>query len=148
MSRRISWEAEQGLVDLPADYGKRKRRTYPEDQVQRACVAYLRILGRTTHDQVRFIVMQPERFRTLAQQRRDKERGLQAGTPELLILDVRKVGGPRVILVELKAPKTAGSRGGAMSEAQLEWQGWCIAHGYDHHVCDNVDDFKAILEGF
>ncbi len=135
-----NWMVEQGLEDAPEPVRKRKpkRRDRPEDHLQKCLIAYLRKRRRRVGD-VRWIVAQPERFRTLWRQQHDKAMGMEAGHPELIIIQIRD-GGRRVVFLEIKAVD------GVMSDAQTEWQGWLLGNGFAHAVVRSVETLASILD--
>ena len=137
---KFSWAVEQGLEDIPEPLRK-KRKQRPEDLLQKGCIKFLRLLGRSTQHAVRFIVAQPESMgkRTMWQLNHAKDMGIlgNAGHPEIIVIDTRR--GVRFILLELKAEN------GRMSEGQLDWEAWCNARGIEHHVVRAVDQLASIV---
>ena len=69
---------------------------------------------------------------------RFKAMGLKPGIPDLVLVAPDNT----VRFLELKR------EGGKLSEAQLDFQVFCIAHGHQHAVVDNLRDALAVLSNW
>lgn len=74
--------------------------------------------------------------------RKRKRMGVKAGCPDVHI----DLEGGRTVKIELKAPKTATSRGGVMSGSQKTWRRRCNKLGIPYHICRSVEEVQAVLK--
>lgn len=137
-----NYMVEMGLEDIAELPRKRKkRRERPEDHLQKCLIAYLKKRQRTREgSDLRFIVCQPERQRSMWRQAHDKSLGMQSGHPELLILSGSGVS-RRLLLIEIKTTD------GKMSDNQTDWREWVLARGWEHHIIRSVFSMEEILRG-
>jgi hypothetical protein len=67
--------------------------------------------------------------------------GLLPGVVDLVLL----LGGPRTVLLEVKAPRTDDYRGGVLNHGQQAFQRAVLRLGFDYRVVESVDDYRAVL---
>lgn len=139
----IGWNASAPL-DTPERPVPEKRAAskYPEAQLQRACVQYLRL--RAKRGDLRFMAHNPERARTPAQQARAKAMGLEAGCADIIVFaykdgKLHAHRGCSTIFIELKSPS------GRLSPAQEDWRDWLTQRGWAYHVVRSVDELREIV---
>ena len=128
----------QAPLDAPlrAVPAKQAKRTYPEADLQRACVAYLRL--RRNRGDLQWIAHNPERALSPAQRGRARSMGLEGGCSDILVFLV-KDGVQFTTFIELKAPH------GVMSDAQKAWRSWCVGKGFAYYVVRSVDQLAALF---
>ena len=123
---------------LPAPAKPRAPMRHPEADLQRACIAWLRIRQRI-HKDVRFIVAQSENMGKPTPQRQARRIAMgiahNAGHPEIMLI----FSSGRVVFVELKASD------GRMSAEQIDWQLWMLQRGFDYRVIRSVDELVGLF---
>lgn len=147
----MAWAMYHPDMPIPEQPKPRARMTHPEADLQKACIAWLRIRQRT-HKDVRFIVAQSENMGKPTPQRmaRRKAMGIagNAGHAELILIRAteHKDSGlvpyyenRSVTFIEFKADA------GRMSEAQLEWQYWLTVRGFDYWVIRTLDELVGLF---
>ncbi len=138
LARQVLYPETVADVDIVLPK-KRRFKIRPEDQLQIACIKWLR----AQEPDIRFVVCQPERLNPQVQ-RRDFLKALgilgNVGAPELMIFDARSILKPRTILCELK-----DAAKGRMSTGQSEWQTFCIGAGFEHAIVRSVEDLQRAL---
>jgi hypothetical protein len=114
----------------PVLAGALMTRRYLEDQIQSACVAYLRTVLLNCR------VFTVPNGRTNAREgARQKRLGALAGVPDVLIV----VPGGKVYFLEFKAP------GGSLSESQKGFHDWAIFNGVPSAVIMSIDQIKIAI---
>lgn len=122
---------------------KRKKRQRQEESLQQKCIVWCRRYQRAHPTKLKYIVAQPERRRTLAEQNRDKQRGIlgNAGHPELILIiyEPNAKDWKRVVFVEWKAAK------GVLDEDQVKWRAWLEERSFSYAVVRSLDDLRRIV---
>lgn len=118
---------------------KRKIKNRPEDDLQKACVEWLRI--RRKRGDMRFIACNPDPMKKTFQQRsRALALGVESGPPDLVIfLYDHTFARRKAIFCELKAPK------GALSDSQKDWREWLSSHGWEWHLVRDLNELIGIV---
>ena len=110
----------------------------PEEDLQRACVEYLRLcVPPPPGGPFWFHVPNQRGTRTIYEAQILKALGVRAGVPDLIVC-----WRGRFLAIELKAPR------GRVSETQAETQASIAAAGGETHLCRSVDDLIASLRSW
>ena len=105
-----------------------KRRTYEEDRIQAAIVAWIRAVA----PQVRVFAIPNGGKRTRAEAGKLKWMGVLPGVPDLCVL--RECG--QALFIEVKTAD------GDMSREQDEFANWLLDNAYPFAVCRNIDKVR------
>lgn len=113
----------------------RKRITFPEYDLQKACVAWYRWKYRKSSER---LFMINNESRSAKETARNKLLGLMPGAGDLGYVSP----GGRMVFFELKRP------GGKQTDLQKKFEKTVTMAGAHYHVVDHIDQFQSLVRGY
>ena len=122
-------------------FGKKKphkKREHPEDDLQEACIKWFDYQYPSLSSMMFHVPNGGNR--NAMEGARLKKQGVRPGVSDLILLIPR--GQFHSCCIELK------SKTGTSSKSQKAWAKECVKYGNDYNICDNIEDFKFLIDEY